>query len=427
MQILEIVFWFAIGFIAYAYLGYPLFLFLLGRLRRRRIPRAETEPLPSVTLLISAYNEERVLLAKLENAVSLDYPRDQLDIIVVSDGSTDRTDAIVEECSHRGVRLVRCPARMGKSHALNYVMPMVRSDLVVFSDANSLYDSKAVREIVRPFADPEVGCVTGRLVYNGNGSTLVGKGEGLYWRYENLLSRLESRLGSVLVSTGTIFAIRRHLFPRLDGDVANDFQIPMEISAKGFQVVYSPDAIAREQTCEHCWEEFDRKVRIILRGLVGFRKLPKKTPALRLFQFFSHKLARWLIGPALVLLLATNIALAANPFYQIILAMQFIFYSLATIGWIWHNRTREIKTIYVPFYFTMVNLAATTALARYFAGHRLVTWEKAETSRAEPLTEPPADSRREELGALHVLPSTGGLKPEVGEATASVVEKLSRP
>jgi biofilm PGA synthesis N-glycosyltransferase PgaC len=417
---LEILFWLTVLFILHAYAGYPLMLLVLGRRRPHRVRERDHHPLPFVTLIISAYNEEKVLEAKIRNSLALRYPEDRLEVVVVSDGSTDRTEAIASAWADHGVRLVRCPVRLGKSRALNYTLDDVSSEIVVFSDANSHYEPDALEKLVRPFGDPEVGCVTGRLVYDkGRRGRLVTGGEGLYWRYENLLSRLESRIGSALVATGTLFAIRRDLFPHLDGDVANDFQIPMEISARGYRILYESEAVAHEMACSDSREEFRRKVRIVLRGLVGLTRMPRGLSPLRIFQFFSHKVARWLIGSAALQLLVLNVLLAGRPFFAFTLALQILFYGLAVVGRLLPGRVREWKIVCVPFYFTMVNMAALVAIIRFLAGHRLVVWDKAETTRGEPST-------AGGLGPIRVLHGRTGFSQEVEEPQAGAVQTAGR-
>jgi len=377
---MKIVFFSIVGFILYVYAGYPVILFILALFRRRSKPD-ESGELPTVALIISAYNEERIIREKIENSLELDYPEDKLRIIIASDGSLDGTDAIVREYEDRHVILKTFDSREGKSSTLNRTVLGVEEDVLVFSDANAFYRRDALKNLVRNFASGDVGCVVGRLIYLENHS-YVGKGEGLYWRYETLLNGLESRLGSVFVATGTIFAIRRELFRPVMRDVANDFQIPAEVASQGCKVVFEKEAVAFERATYFFREEFSRKKRIIIRGMTGFKHLRRRMGSrLRVFQFISRKLLRWWIGPILPLLYIANMFLLDDPFFLAIFILQNIFYLLAIIGALLRRGKVQSKLFFIPFYFVLVNGAALTAILTYLGGSRLSFWEKAETTR----------------------------------------------
>jgi len=391
---LTIVFFSIIGVIVYIYAGYPIVLFLLGLFARRR-PPAEISDLPSIAMIISAHNEERIIRDKIENSLLLDYPRDRLKIIVASDGSIDATNAIVREYEHRGIVLKAFPRREGKSSTLNRAVLGIEEDVLVFSDANVFYDEGALRALVRNFADEEVGCVVGRLVYLDTDS-YVGKGESLYWRYEGLLNRLESRLRSVLVATGPIFAIRRELFRPVMKDVANDFQIPADVAQLGYGAVYDGEAVAYERSTYFFREEFSRKRRIIVRGLTGYHHLRGAFGGiLRSFQFVSRKLLRWWIGALLPVLYIVNTMLLDDPFFRIVFVLQNIFYAAAAVGAVLRRGHVKSRIFFMPFYFVMVNGAALAAIATWLAGGRLSAWEKAETTRhVEERPAPPVSALR---------------------------------
>jgi biofilm PGA synthesis N-glycosyltransferase PgaC len=381
----QFLFWGSVALVAYTYAGYPVLLYLIGLVRRRRASAA-APGVPSVCLVISAFDEETVIRAKIENSIALDYPRDRLTIVVASDGSTDRTTAVASSYQDMGVRLHHHPRRRGKSAVLNEVVAEVACDVVVFTDANSLFAADVLQRLCRHFADADVGCVVGRLRYVEGGEASVGKGEGIYWRYEALISRLESRLGSVLVANGSIFAIRRQLFRPLYAEVANDFQIPCDIAAQGRRVVYEPNALATEPTTVYWREEFGRKVRIVLRGLTGWSLLRKRIRGFRLWQFWSHKMLRWLVGAAALVSFGSSAVLAARgsaPYTWLLLA-QAAFYAAALVGFLTRHTRHPRRVFYVPFYFTMVNAAALTALVRFLSGERLTVWEKAESTRLVP-------------------------------------------
>jgi biofilm PGA synthesis N-glycosyltransferase PgaC len=376
--------------IIYCYAGYPIVLLIAGLFRRRRLTVA-AERYPSVALVISAYNEERIIRDKIGNSLDLDYPKNLLKIIVASDGSEDATDDIVRDYEKVGVVLKTFDKREGKSSTLNKSVLGLDEEVLIFSDANAFYKGDAVKKLVRWFGDPNVGCVVGRLVYLNNCS-YVGKGESLYWRYESYLNRFESKLGSVLVGTGTIFAIRRELFRPVMKDVANDFQLPAEVATQGLDVVYERDAVAYEQSTFFCKEEFSRKWRIIIRGLTGYRHLRRNFGgAFRTFQFISRKLLRWWIGPMLPVLYFANLALIGKPFFFVCFLLQNLFYICALVGALLRRGVVRSRIFLVPFYFVVVNAASLVAIVTFFAGRRLSSWEKAETTRDvknETLREP---------------------------------------
>jgi biofilm PGA synthesis N-glycosyltransferase PgaC len=381
----QFVFWSGVSVVLYCYFGYPLILAFANKLKRGRGPARQSDASPTVCLLISAFNEEKVLRKKIENSLSLDYPREKLTILVASDGSTDRTVSIAEDYEDLGVRLFHRPVRSGKSAVLNEALKTVRSEIVVFTDANAMFAEESLKQLIARFDDPKVGCVVGKLRYVDGRATSVSKGEGLYWRYEGLLSVLESALGSVLVANGSIFAIRRELHPDLYPEVANDFQTPIEIGALGHAVVYEPEAVAFEQSTMLWQEEFERKVRIIVRGLAGFWKLRRKIRGFRRWQFFSHKLLRWAIGPLMLVVFVSNVALArGSAFYTVILAAQLLVYVAALNGWQMRKTRKPHPLFSLPFYFTMVNLAAVVAIAKFVSGKRQRVWEKAESARLAP-------------------------------------------
>lgn len=378
----QLLFWGSLAVILYIYVGYPTLLYLIGKTRKRYNPTTGRGALPSVCLIISAFNEEKVLRDKINNSLSLQYPADKLTILVASDGSTDHTVDIVREMSDYGVRLFHRPIRKGKSAVLNEVVKQQTEEIIVFTDANSLFARDAVTRLVRSFADPSVGCVVGRLRYVDREDSSVSKGEGAYWKYEGKISRLESALKSVLVANGSIFAIRRRLFRELYPEVANDFQIPIDIASEGSGVVYEPRAEAIEHTTVFWREEFRRKVRIILRGLTGLSMLKDRIRGFRLWQFWSHKLLRWMIGLFMISAFVANFALArSSGFYAAVFAAQFVFCLAALAGWFMRDAQKPRRLFYLPFYFLMVNCAALVGILKFMTGQRQTVWDKAESTR----------------------------------------------
>ncbi len=408
----QLLFWGCVGLVVYAYAGYPAILFVWGRLRprRRRTEPAPVEP-PRVAVVVSAWNEAAVIRRRIENCLELDWPRDRLSIVVADDGSTDETVSIAREYVELGVRVVHDARRRGKSAVLNDVVPHLDADVVVFTDANSRFESDAVRRLVERFADERVGCVVGRLRYVDPRRSASGRGEGLYWRYEGALSRLESRLGRVLVANGSIFAMRRSLFRPLYPDVANDFQIPVDVRAQGFDVLYAPDAVATEPVAARWDEEFGRKVRIVLRGLTGYARLRSRIRGVHRWQFVSHKLLRWFVGAAALGALVASAALADGAFYAAALGAQAAFYAAAAVGWATRRREPPLRWATVPCYFAMVNAAALVALARFVSGERLSVWSKAESARealAGAAPAPAADAASNPTPSSVARPTTPG-------------------
>jgi cellulose synthase/poly-beta-1,6-N-acetylglucosamine synthase-like glycosyltransferase len=376
----QLLFWVSVAIICYSYFGYPALLYLIGR-KRGGSPAADAE-LPRVCLVISAHNEEAVIRAKIENSLSLRYPADKLTILVASDGSNDDTVTIADEYTGSGVVVRHFAARRGKSAVLNDVIASIDHDVVVFTDANAVFEPDAVEKLAARFAEPDVGCAVGKLRYVESGSTSVGRGENVYWRYEGMISSLESRLKSVLVANGSIFAVRRELLCELHPDVANDFQIPMDVGHQGYGIVYEQGARAVERTTVYWQEEFDRKVRIILRGLTGFSRMRERIRGRRLWQFWSRKLLRWMVGFFLLAAFGANVALAGDSFfYTLTLAIQVVFYFAALNGWMTKGTDKPRRLLYVPFYFTMVNASAAIAIVRFLFGHRQRVWDKAESTR----------------------------------------------
>ena len=378
MTVLEGIFWTLLLILTYVYVGYPLVLRLTAAARRQ--PR-ELHPLPDVTLFIPAYNEASVIRAKIENSLALDYPLAHFQILLASDASTDDTLTIADEFRGQGVVVCHAPCRRGKNALINEYLPQCQGQIVVFTDANSLLRHDAINNLVRHFADETIGCVVGHLKYV-NETTSVGMGESLYFRYEALLKQLESSLGAVVTGTGAIYAVRRNLAIRLDEDVPSDFAHPIQVAAQGYKVIFERDAVAYEPATTCMREEFERRARIVTRGVTAFlryRRLYNMLTGWRGFCFISHKLLRWCIPLILIALLLTS-AFLQTGFYRLVFLSQLAFYALAVIGALW-PRTARWKVIYVPLYFCLANLAALTGLLRCLLGDRPSTWKVATTTR----------------------------------------------
>lgn len=390
MTILIIVFWVSLIIIFYSYIGYGILLWFLVKIKRlftkRSVPPLPTESLPNVALVVAAYNEEDFIREKITNTRDLDYPAGRLEVVFVTDGSQDRTPDIVRE--YPFIRLLHENQRRGKIAAVNRAMTFVQSPLVVFCDANTLLNKDCIREIVKHYADPAVGGVAGEKKILARGSdTAAAAGEGLYWKYESALKKLDSELYSTMGAAGELFSVRKELLDKVpEGTIIEDFVQSLKLCVKGYVVRYEPGAYAAEAPSASIKEEMKRKVRIcagafqamvLLKPLFNVFKYPVVS-----FQFISHRILRWTICPiALVTLLLSNLALVITGtnilFYQAVLAIQGLFYLLATTGWIYASRDIKVKALYIPFYFLFMNISVFMGFHRFIRNKQTVLWERA--------------------------------------------------
>ena len=374
----EFVFWSSIAWLAYVYAGYPLALALLARIRPRDVCRSSV--LPTVTIITAAYNEVRCIRQSLENKLGLDYPRDRLQIIVVSDESTDGTDRVVAELAGQGVRLLRQSPRQGKTAALNLAVPEAQGEIVAFADANSIWDPTALRALVRSFADPDVGYVTGKMVYVDETGSLVGDGCDAYMRYENRLRELESRCGSVVGVDGGIDAVRRSLYRPMRSDQLPDFVLPLSVVRLGYRVVYEPEAVLKEHSLSDTTSEYRMRVRVSLRAL---RALSDQRSLLNpllygafALQLWSHKLLRYLaIVPMVGAFLASAALAPTSASFALLLLGQTAFYAAAALGLLSPRVLGRSRLFAWPAYLVIVNLAAGHAALRWLKGDRVVLWQ----------------------------------------------------
>jgi cellulose synthase/poly-beta-1,6-N-acetylglucosamine synthase-like glycosyltransferase len=365
----------------YIWLGYPLLLLLLAKLFPR--PHRWNDGYePSVTLIISAYNEEKVIGAKLLNTLDLDYPQEKLSVVVVSDGSSDRTDEIVRTFTGRSVQLVRPPERRGKTAGLNLALMEVKSEIVIFSDANAIYDRFAVRRLVRHFSDDKVGYVVGYARYENTADTAAGNSEGAYWDLEVKVKKWESAFSSVVGGDGAIYAIRSFLYEPLEETDINDFVNPLQIVAKGYRGIFDMEAWCREQTAGEFKKEFNRKARIVNRSFNGLFRVPPVLNPLKVgrfaWQVISHKLLKWfspfIMGAHFIISLSvakmTITGLAA--FFVILLYL--LLFMLSVVGWWNRNSEHENAAFYLPYYFILINIAAVVGIVKRLRGKTISTW-----------------------------------------------------
>ncbi len=371
----EVVLWGALGVVMYVYVGYPALIFLLAHLRPRPVRKGPA--LPTVSFVIAAYNEEPVIAKKLENTLALDYPADRLEIIVVSDGSTDGTDAIVRDRFAGRAKLLAVPRR-GKTLAQNAAVAAASGEIVVFSDATTVYRPECLRAMVASYADPEVGCVTGRTVYGTETDAAVDKGRAAYWNYEIFLRRNESRFRSVLGASGCVYSVRRRLYTPLEPDVISDVAQAIKTIEQGYRAVVEDDAIVFEPAESHTIsEELQRRARVITRGLrlkFRLRRFFFRHPWF-LVQVLSHRVLRWAVPFFLIVVFVANLSLLAQPVYRALFAAQVVLYGVAASAYVLERRNVRIPGLVIPLYFCVVNLAPLLAVRALLRGEKQVTWD----------------------------------------------------
>ncbi|MCA9963679.1 MAG: glycosyltransferase family 2 protein [Anaerolineales bacterium] len=371
-------FWGSVGLIIYTYLIYPVIVFFRGIFSAK--PYKTADITPKVSMIIAAYNEANSIGAKLDNVLALDYPREQLEVLVASDGSNDGTNEIVARYAQHGIRLLALP-RAGKAPALNAAVKESTGEILVFSDANSMYREDAIRGLVRPFADPEVGGVAGNQTYRKNGASSSGDGERGYWNFDQFLKKAQSRAGNAISATGAIYAIRRSLFMTVPDGVTDDFVTSTRVIAQGFRLVYAPDAVAYEAVAKSGKAEFGRKVRVMTRGLNSVLTMRELLNPFRYgfysFQIFSHKVLRRLVAfPLLLLFVVSPLLWPLGIIYQLATLGQVAFYGLGAVGWLFsEKRFANSKLFTIPFFFIMVNYSAMLATINVIRGRRIDRWE----------------------------------------------------
>ena len=374
-----VIFWAAVAVLIYTGVVFPLIVLARGRLIRR--PFKADDITPEVSVIVCAYNEQDNIRDRLENLLSLDYPKDRLEILIASDGSSDGTDAIVRRYEDQGVRLLSLP-RQGKIPAMNTVARKAQGEILVFSDANTVFAPDAIRALVRPFADPTVGGAAGDQRYlDEEGGGLTADGERSYWNLDRILKRAQSRSGNVISATGAIYAIRRALFRRIPVGVTDDFVVSTRVIALGYRLVFAEEAVAYEPVADGSGAEFRRKVRVITQGMRSVQVMRRLLNPWRFgfysVQLFSHKVLRRLVVFPLLVVLAANMFLwNQGLFYQLTLAAQIAFYGCAFVG-VLLGRTRvgRLKLFSIPLFVCMVNAAALLATVRLITGRRIERWE----------------------------------------------------
>jgi cellulose synthase/poly-beta-1,6-N-acetylglucosamine synthase-like glycosyltransferase len=374
-----LLFWASVLLVGYTYIGYPALMRVWAALRPRST--ASRAIAPTVTVVIIAHNEAPRIQGRLANLLALEYPQDRLEILVASDGSTDGTPERACAYEDGGVRVIPFVARRGKPAVLNELVRQARGEIVILADARQRFQTGALRQLVAPFADPEVGAVSGELVLTGNADgTAVGEGVGFYWRYEKLIRWSESRVDSAVGATGAIYAIRRDLFEAIPEDtVLDDVLIPMRIARRGYRVLFEPRACAFDLAAATADEEFRRKVRTIAGNFQLFARERWLLNPLRnrlWFQTISHKGLRLLTPLLLITAFGANLFLADSPFYRWMLMGQISFYAAALGGYALRDARRRIPLLTVPYVACLLSWATVVALLRFVTKRQAVTWEK---------------------------------------------------
>ena len=392
---MQLIFEISLFTVFYTFLGYGIFLFGLVRIKRifkGRLVQVNSgnDNLPTCTLVVAAYNEELFIEEKIKNSLELVYPEGKLKFVFITDGSSDNTPNVVR--LYPQIQLLHQSKRAGKIAAVHRAMEHVSTEIVVFTDANTYLNPDAIVNICRHYADNTVGAVAGekRVQVNKNADASAA-GEGFYWKYESALKKWDSELNSVVGAAGELFSVRRSLYQDVPADtVLDDFMISMLIAAKGYRIVYEPEAYATETSSENVSEELKRKIRIAAGGIQSILRLkmlfnPFRYPVLS-FQYISHRVLRWTVTPfLLIIVFISNVILALQPhanFYILFLAAQVVFFTLAIIGTILEKRQVRIKAVFIPYYFCVMNYAVIMGIFRYATKKQSAIWDKAQRKNA---------------------------------------------
>jgi len=383
-----ITFWISIFLIFYTFFGYGILLYVLVRMKRIFSPAKRKQltfdEMPTCTLIVAAYNERDLIEEKIANTLALKFPAGKLELIFVTDGSSDGTPDLVAK--YPQIKLLHSDERKGKIAAVHRAVAQVNSEIIVFTDANTFLNDEALVLICRHYGDSKVGAVAGEKRVTIDAAADATAGEGFYWKYESKLKAWDSELYSVVGAAGELFSVRNSLYEPVPlNSVLDDFMISMRIAEKGYIIIYEPDAYAQEDTSANIKEELKRKVRIAAGGIQSIIWLkallnPFRFPVLS-FQYISHRVLRWTVTPLLMILaFILNVILVVNEagmLYNVLLVCQILFYLSAYLGKIMEERKLRVKILFIPYYFCVMNYAVIAGIFRFFSGGQSVMWEKA--------------------------------------------------
>lgn len=380
MTITELILFLSILGIIYVYLGYPILIFFIGAVKRKKQSEGQAN-YPSVSIIIAAYNEESCIAATLENKIALQYPEEYKEILVVSDGSTDETEPLVRQYREQGVRLIVQEKRQGKTAALNRAVSEAKGEIIVFSDANSLYDANVLNRLVQNFVDRNVGYVTGKMIYVGEDGSVVGDGCSAFMKYENFIRERETLAGgSVIGVDGGVDAIRKKLYAPMNADQLPDFVLPLKVIEQGYRVVYEPEALLKEDSLKESPDEYRMRVRVALRALWALYDMKKllfyPTNLFFSWQLWSHKVLRYLVFVFMIGAFIANMLLwPVSQTYRMLFVLQIIFYIAACLPFAFTPQKRSYwKIINFANYFLLVNTAFLHASFNFLCGRKIVIW-----------------------------------------------------
>lgn len=387
-----VLFWILLFLLFYTYLGYALLLWSILKIKKWLYPgrffQADLSFEPNVCLFVTAFNEKDYVRQKVENSFSLNYPKEKIQYLWITDGSDDGTPELLKAYPMIEVHHLR--ERRGKMHAMNRGVKFVKAPIIIFSDTNTVLGTQSIREIVAKFSNPKTGCVAGeKRIVEKDADAAAGAGEGLYWKLESRIKNMDAELNSAVGAVGELFAIRTELFEDVETDtLLDDFVISLRIAKKGYRIAYTPNAYAEETASLNVKEELKRKIRIAAGGVQTLFRLKSLLNPFRFgvltWQYISHKVLRWTLAPiSLFLVFPVNLFIVeqqnswAQPnFYTWFLYLQFLCYLLAAVGWHFENKKLRFKMLFVPYYFVAINYASIRGMFRYFKGKQSVNWEK---------------------------------------------------
>ncbi len=374
----QILFGISLTALFYTYLGYPLLVYLVSLIRPREVKREPIEP--TVTVIITAYNEEKDIFGKLENTLQIDYPKEKLEILVASDGSTDRTDEIVKEFAEKGVKLFRQEGRVGKTTTQNNAIEQATGEIILFSDATTLYQPNVLQAMLPSFADQTVGCVAGKLIYVDAGATTIGAGAKSYWNYETFLKECESKACSLIGASGCLYAIRREAYKPMYAEACSDFLIATVMFEQGLRTIYEPHAICTEETNNQSGKEMQMRIRVISQTFTDLWRNRQMMNPLRsgfyAIELISHKLLRYAIPFFLIVIFLSNGFLSLySVVFETLFLFQIGFYLMALVTWFFERKGIRLGILAIPLYFTLANLASLIAFIKFLRGERFASWE----------------------------------------------------